>query len=203
MSSVERHGRNMTTPCFVRGIESGIRAKSSGPRLHAGRGGSILSMNRSGERPRDGYRFLRIPLPFPVALPRRPSPNPNTVETVVTCCVEATSGSLSPCGRGPGRGGQGSTNRLVRGRGQASSPLSLPSPARGEGELKTGRPLGYSYFNGIAPNPGTGQARRAAGHRPRTCRIRSLGQADVVDEGGVVAAGAVQPLERDRVRSCG
>src|SRR5262249_16874621 len=26
--------RNMTTPFFVRGIESGIRAKSSGPRLH-------------------------------------------------------------------------------------------------------------------------------------------------------------------------
>src|SRR5436305_3050972 len=69
----------------------------------------------------------------------------NTVEIVVTCFDEASSGSLSPCGRGPGRGGQGSTNRLVRGRGQASSPLSLPSPARGEGELKTGRPLGYSY----------------------------------------------------------
>src|SRR5436305_10271784 len=73
----------------------------------------------------------------------------NTVEIVVTCFDEASSGSLSPCGRGPGRGGQGSTNRLVRGRGQASSPLSLPSPARGEGQLKTGRPLGYSYFNGI------------------------------------------------------
>src|SRR5947209_15278113 len=77
----------------------------------------------------------------------------NTIETVVTCCVEVTSGSLSPCGRGPGRGGQGSTNRLVRGRGQASSPLSLPSPARGEGELNTGHPLGYSYFNGIGPYP--------------------------------------------------
>src|SRR4051812_44800187 len=27
--------------------------------------------------------------------------------------------------------------------------LSLPSPARGEGELTPGRPLGYGYFNGI------------------------------------------------------
>src|SRR3954466_3180651 len=75
--------------------------------------------------------------------------SPNTVETVVTCCLEATFGSLSPCGRGPGRGGQGSTKRLVRGRGQASSPLSLPSPAKGEGELMTGRLWGYGYFDGI------------------------------------------------------
>ena len=73
----------------------------------------------------------------------------NTVEIIVTDTATATSGSLSPCGRGPGRGGQGSTNRLVRGRGQASSPLSLPSPARGEGELTTGRLLGYDFFNGI------------------------------------------------------
>ena len=39
----------------------------------------------------------------------------------------------------------------------------------------------------------------------RTVRPRSLGlgQLDVVDEGGVVATGAVQPLERDRVRPRG
>ena len=84
-----------------------------------------------------------------------PSLSPNTVETVVTCCVEATSGSLSPCGRGPGRGGQGSTKRLVRAEARPRSPLSLPSPARGEGELRIRRLWGYGYFNGIALSPRT------------------------------------------------
>ena len=73
----------------------------------------------------------------------------NTVEIIVTDTATATSGSLSPCGRGPGRGGQGSTQRLVRGRGQACSPLFLPSPARGEGEFMTGRLWGDHDFNGI------------------------------------------------------
>src|SRR4051812_12610785 len=43
--------------------------------------GSILRTNTSAKPPRDGYMFLRIPSPFLVASPRRPSPIPNTVES--------------------------------------------------------------------------------------------------------------------------
>ena len=44
---------------------------------------------------------------------------------------------------------------------------------------------------------------QARGGAPRRGHTRPSGQADVVDEGGVVAAGGVQPLEGDRVRPGG
>jgi hypothetical protein len=59
----------------------------------------------------------------------RTATSPNTVEIIVTCCIKATSGSLSPCGRGPGRGGQGSTERLAC-VGDQTSITPLPTLSR-------------------------------------------------------------------------
>ncbi len=50
-----------------------------------------------------------VPPPLATTPPCR-----NPVEPAITPLVEGTSGSLSPCGRALGRGGLGTTNRLVR-----------------------------------------------------------------------------------------
>ena len=69
--------------------------------------------------------------------------NRNTVETAITYCAQAISVSLSPCGRGPGRGGQGSTNRLVCGR--AITPLPTLS-RKGRGRINDRPPIGLRPF---------------------------------------------------------
>ncbi len=65
-------------------------------------------------------------------------------------------------GEGRGEGDGGTTDGLVHRLWPNESPLSLPSPARGEGELSLDLPGLYGSFNGIAPNASVANCRRSA-----------------------------------------
>ncbi len=56
-------------------------------------------------------------------------------------------------GEGRGEGDGGTTDGLVHRLWPNESPLSLPSPARGEGELSLDLPGLYGSFNGIGVSP--------------------------------------------------
>ena len=73
---------------------------------------------------------------MPTSLRCRPGSYPNTVEIIVTGCIEATSGSLSPCGRGPGRGGGQGPIASFAAEAKPDHPSPYPLPARGEGDMK-------------------------------------------------------------------
>jgi len=61
--------------------------------------------------------------------PAQPPACRDPVEPAITPLVDKTSGSLSPCGRGLGRGGLGTTNRLVR-RVELTGATPLPTLSR-------------------------------------------------------------------------
>ncbi len=107
----------------------------------------------STEPPSEG-EVRGCPTPKPSA-----SSQPGKADEVihVSCVPECgwphfPSGSLSPCGRGLGRGGWAQPTAWSEGSSWLVRPLSLPSPARGEGELTDCFPWSYGSFNGIAFN---------------------------------------------------
>ena len=74
----------------------------------------------------------------------------NTVETVEPAASKELLAPSPLAGEGRGEGGRARPIASFAAEARPRSPLSLPSPARGEGELTTGRPLGNDYFNDIS-----------------------------------------------------
>src|SRR5262249_41112748 len=73
LRSPDAFDRNTTTPFFVGGIDSGIRAKSLRPRDYTGLYYHVLTINISGFCLCDGYKFPGIPHTCRSFLPLPPS----------------------------------------------------------------------------------------------------------------------------------